>query len=92
MNEQLDQLMQRGLESVTCGPIDPRYEQVMKGTHHAVVNGKTLCGRWPRKTRTMLWFNQESIRSEEHAECVTCKRCRKAMNLSPGRGDSQTSL
>jgi hypothetical protein len=80
------------LSVITCGVIDPRYDQALYGTHHATQNGRTLCGLWPRTTRSTIWFGESRVYAEEQAETVTCKRCRKAMGLTVGKSDSKVLL
>jgi hypothetical protein len=82
------------LQAITCGIIDARYGECLYGTHHAVVNGRTLCGQrgCEREGRTTMWFSLESLHSLDQAdEFVTCNRCRKSMGFKPVR-DSQILL
>jgi len=82
------------LQAITCGVIDARYGECLYGTHHAVVNGRTLCGQSARERegRTTMWFSLESLHSQDQAdEFITCNRCRKSMGFKPVR-DSQILL
>lgn len=81
------------LQAITCGIMDQSIGQCMYGTHHAVVNGRTLCGQSARERegRTTMWFNLESISEDQARECVTCNRCRKSMGFDKVR-ESQVLL
>lgn len=75
------------LQAITCGIMDQRAGQCMYGTHHAVVNGRTLCGQsaTPREKLTTMWFDLESISQNAAREFITCNRCRVAMGFDKVR-------
>lgn len=75
------------LQAITCGILVENVGQCLYGTHHAVVNGRTLCGQSgaPRERRTTMWFNLESISEESAREYITCNRCRKSMGFDKVR-------
>lgn len=81
-----------GLTGIVCGHIDQRYGEALEGVHHAIKDGATLCGKVPRNTNTTVWFGRAPIRTEEHADCVTCKRCRRSMGLAAKHGSSKVLL
>jgi len=82
------------IEAITCGIIDQRYGECLVGTHHAVLDGRTLCGQSaaPRETRSTLWFSLAPLPKHLADESITCHTCRRAMGLSKRHGDSCATL
>ncbi len=87
-----DGINENELEVITCGIIDQRYGQALEGTHHAVYRGRTLCGQngSERETRSTIWFSLSRMHDAE--EEVTCKACRRALQLSKRHGSSRELL